>query len=195
MKRYVVVVAAVTLPIVATALIFALLGGPDGATSAGDVPRVAVTTTSLLSKATTSAVAAAPVPSSPTLEDGRHFGFIKRVDFGTSTVIFDLAYLLNGEKANQAAAARGYETPVANDYFIVNDNPKLRRLRLAPDVQILLLDWSRCCSTFFSADRERFQASFRNKHFTSGNYQGKYGSYWLTVQDGAVVKIQNRFQP
>jgi hypothetical protein len=140
MKRYVAVVAAVTLPIVATALIFALLGGPDGATSAGDVPRVGVTTTSLLTKATTSAVAAAPVPSSPTLEDGRHFGFIRSVDLNTSpkTISFDLAYRLDGEEANQAAAERGYPTPVDNDYFVVNDNPKLRTVTLSPDAEILL---------------------------------------------------------
>ena len=92
MKHYVAVVAAVTLPIVATALIFGFLGGPDGASSAGEVPRVPVTTTSPLSKPTTSAVAAAPAPSSPKLEDGRHFGFIRSVDLGTSTktISFDL---------------------------------------------------------------------------------------------------------
>jgi hypothetical protein len=128
MQRYVAIVAAVTLPIVAAALIFAFLAGPDGASSAGDVPRVPVTTTSPLSKPTTSAVAAAPAPSSPKLEDGRHFGFIRSVDLGTSTktISFDLAYRLDGEEANQAAAERGYPTPVDYDYFVVNDNAKLR---------------------------------------------------------------------
>jgi hypothetical protein len=173
------------------------LRGGDKASSTAPSSTTPAGTISLRTEPTTGPAATEPAPTAPSaeLKDGRHFGFIKRVDFRTSTIVFDLAYLLSGEKANQAAAARGYETPVSNDYFVVNDNPKLRTLRLASDVEILLLDWKRCCSAFFSADRERFQASFRIKHFPTGNYQGKYGSYWLTVQDGAVVKIQNRYQP
>jgi hypothetical protein len=197
MKRYVVLVAAVTLPIVATALIFALLGGPDGATSAGDVPRVGVTTTSLLTKATTSAVAAAPVPSSPTLEDGRHFGFIRSVDLNTSpkTISFDLAYRLDGEEANQAAAERGYPTPVDNDYFVVNDNPKLRTVTLSPDAEILLVDWNWCCEDFVTVDPQSFQASFGHPEYSSLHPQGEFSQYWVKVSGGIVVKIEEQYRP
>ncbi len=86
-----------------------------------------------------------PSPSpSPALEDGRHFGYIKsaQVTAQPQLIIFDLAYLLTGDEANQAAADRGLETPVPNDYFIVNDNPKLRVLPVAADMRILLLDWT-----------------------------------------------------
>jgi hypothetical protein len=197
MKRYVAVVAAVTLPIVATALIFAFLGGPDGASSAGDVPRVHVTTTSPLSKPTTSAVAAAPAPSSPKLEDGRHFGFIRSVDLRTApkTISFDLAYRLDGEEANQAAAERGYPTPVDNDYFVVNDNPKLRTVPLSPDAEILLVDWNRCCDDFVTVDPESFQASFGHPEYSSLHPQGEFSQYWVKVAGGIVVKIEEQYRP
>src|SRR6266545_4107086 len=175
MKRYIAVVAAVTLPIVATALIFAFLGGHDGASSAGDVPRVDVTTTSPLSKPTTSAAPAAPAPSSPKLDDGRHFGFIRSLDLRTSlkTISFDLAYRLDGEQANQAAAERGYPTPIDNDYFVVNDNPKVRTVPLSADAEILLVDWNRCCDDFVTVDPESFQASFGHPEYPSLHPQGE----------------------
>jgi hypothetical protein len=198
MNRYVVAAAAVALPLVVVAVAMGLRGGEVKTSSTGSSPSVPVGTVSLQTEPTTTGPAATePAPSTPNapLEDGRHFGYIKRVDFQTSTVVFDLAYLLKGEKANEAAAAHGYETPVDNDYFIVNDNPRLRTLTMSPHVQVLLLNWNRCCNTFFQANRRHFEASFRIKHFTGGNYQGTYGSYWLTVQDGAVVKIQNQYQP
>jgi hypothetical protein len=197
MKRYVVVVAAVTLPIVATALMFALLAGPDGASSAGAVPRVDVTTTSPLGEPRASTGAAAPAPSSPKLEDGRHFGFIRSVDLRTSpeTISFDLAYRLDGEEANQAAAERGYETPVANDYFIVNDNPKLRTVPLSVDAEILLVDWNRCCDDFVTVDPQSFQASFGHPKYSSLHPQGEFTQYWVNVAGGIVVKIEEQYRP
>ena len=197
MNRYVVAAAAVALPLVVVTVAMALRGG-DTITSNHPIPSAPVGTVSLQTEPTTTSPATTePAPPTPKaeLEDGRHFGYIKRVDFQTSTVVFDLAYLLKGEQANQAAAAHGYETPVDNDYFIVNDNPRLRTFTMSPHVQILLLNWTRCCNTFFQANRRHFEASFKIKHFTGSNYQGTYGSYWLTIEDGAVVRIQNQYQP
>jgi hypothetical protein len=197
MKHYVAVVAAVTLPIVATALIFGFLGGPDGASSAGEVPRGQVTATSPLSGPTTSAVAAAPARSIPKLEDGRHFGFIRSVDLRTSpkTISFDLAYSLDGEDANQAAAERGYPTPVDNDYFVVNDNPKLRTVPLSPEAEILLVDWNRCCDDFVAVDPEGFQASFGHPEYSSLHPQGEFSEYWVKVAGGILVKIEEQYRP
>jgi hypothetical protein len=142
-------------------------------------------------------VAAAPAPSSPKLEDGWHFGFIRSLDLRTSpkTISFDLAYRLDGEEANQAAAERGYPTPVDNDYFVVNDNPKLRTVPLSPDAEILLVDWNRCCNDFVTVDPESFQASFGHPEYSSLHPQGEFSQYWVKVAGGIVVKIEEQYRP
>jgi hypothetical protein len=134
---------------------------------------------------------------SPAIEDGRHFGYIRaaQVTSEPQVIVFDLADLLTGDEANEAAADRGEETPVPNDFFIVNDNPKLRRLPVAPDLQILLLDWTNCCDTMFRADPQLFQESFDQKKFPPGNYKGKFSAYWLTVKDRAVTRIEEQYFP
>ncbi len=50
---------------------------------------------------------------------------------------FDRAYFLTGDAANKAAAARGDESPVPNDYYIVNDNKLQRPVTLAADVNVV----------------------------------------------------------
>jgi hypothetical protein len=55
---------------------------------------------------------------------------------GTTFLRFDRAIFLTGDDANKEAAARGWETPVPNDYIIVNDNTKIREQPLAAAVQV-----------------------------------------------------------
>jgi hypothetical protein len=137
-----------------------------------------------------------PSPS-PALEDGRHFGFIESVDIRTlpGTMVFDLALFLTGDEANQAAAEHGDETPVPNDYYIVNDNPRLRSLVVSSDIRILLLDWRHCCDRLFPADPDRFQDSFSLTKYPAGNYKGKFSTYWVTVNGGVVTAIGEQYLP
>lgn len=136
-----------------------------------------------------------PVPT-PQLEDGKHFGYIRSVGLSTqpATMVFDLAYFLTGEDAVQAAKEHGDEYPPPNDYYIVNDNPKLRTLPLAPEVKIRLIDWGDCCETFFTADPEAFAGAFTTPDPT-GQYQGPNSTYWIWVQGGGIVKIQEQYLP
>jgi hypothetical protein len=135
--------------------------------------------------------------SEPQLDDGRHFGFIKSVDLESSpdALVFDLAYLLKGDAANREAAKRGYPTPVDNDYFIVNDNSRLRTLPLSGEIELRLLDWKHCCDTFFSGNLDRFAAAFAQDEYPAGNYRGKFTAYRLTVEDGVVVKVEEHYFP
>jgi hypothetical protein len=202
--------AIIAIPLVAGAILFAACTGSNEASSAGPVPTVAKSTPSKPESetATTAVVETAPtteatdtgVPPTipkPPLEDGRHFGYIKSVDLGPApaTLSFDLAYLLKGDEANEEAARRGYPTPVDNDYFIVDDNPKLRTLVLSDDVELRLLDWKHCCTTFFPGELGRFAASFERKKYPAGNYKGKFSAYELTVAGGEVVAIDEHFFP
>lgn len=143
-------------------------------------------------------------PASPTLEppppleDGRHFGFIRRVSLDTSTLVLDLAYFLTGEEANEAAAEHGDEVPVPNDYYIVNDNPRLRALPLSPDLRLRLIDWNRCCELTLDGDLEAFAQAIREgEPVTVGDavYYGAWSPYWLEVEDGIVVLIEEQYLP
>jgi len=143
--------------------------------------------------------ATSPEPSlAPELGDGVHFGFIEGVDVAGGTIVFDLAYFLTGEEANQAAAEHGFETPVPNDYFIVNDNPKLRTLALSPDVELALLDWDQCCDTFIDGDLTVFAEAIEAEDPITVDGQLYYGSlspYWVTVEGGIITRIEEQYLP
>ena len=133
----------------------------------------------------------------PRLEDGEHFGFIDKVSPAPETMVFDLAYFFTGDEANEVAASRGDEVPVPNDYYIVNDNPKLRKLALAPDVEIVLIDWNTCCDQTFLGDLDTFAEAMEGSFVEiDGQIYGGSGSpYFVTVEDGVVVRIQEQFLP
>ena len=76
---------------------------------------------------TVDAAEPAPFPGA-SLQDGRHFGYVRAVDVDAGTIEFDLAYFLSGKEANAAYHAAGGTGPVPNDHFVVNDNPMLRTL-------------------------------------------------------------------
>ena len=138
----------------------------------------------------------APFPGA-SLEDGRHFGYVRSVDADARTIEFDLAYFLSGEEANAAYQAAGGTGPVPNDHFVVNDNPKLRTLTLAPDVRLRLLDWNHCCETFFDGDLSLFsQAIERQTDVTDGDliYRGQ-SQWWITVENGLVTRIEEQYSP
>lgn len=131
----------------------------------------------------------------PELEDGRHFGSIVSIDVPTQTMRFDLAYFLTGDEANQAAAEHGDEVPVPNDYYIVNDNPRLRTLAIAPNVDVWVIDWSNCCE-LVHGEAQPFVDAFATKNPAwDALYQGSEAPYWVTVADGVVVKIEVQYLP
>jgi hypothetical protein len=137
-------------------------------------------------------------PGEALLEDGRHFGYVRSVDVDGGAIEFDLAYFLSGEEANQAyQEATGESGPVPNDHFVVNDNPMLRTLSLAPDVRLRLLDWNNCCDTFFDGDLALFaEAIGEHADVTDGDliYRGQ-SQWWITVENGVVTEIEEQYSP
>jgi hypothetical protein len=201
MNRHLIAAGALALPLIA-AVALAACGTSQGASSTGAVPSVQTetATTAAPTMPTTTESVTEPTPSTPEpeLEDGRHFGYIKSVDLAPkpATLAFDLAYHLIGEEANREAERRGYETPVPNDYFIVNDNPKLRTLPLSDDLELRLLDWNHCCETFFAGDLEQFAASFQREHpLVDSHYRGALSAYEILVRNGVVVAVDERYFP
>ena len=147
----------------------------------------------------TGSVGREEAPSSPdaALEDGRHFGYVRSVDPAAGTIEFDLASFLSGKEANAAYHAAGGTGPVPNDHFVVNDNPRLRTLTLAPDLRLRLLDWNHCCETFFDGDLGRFADAVNTQaDVTDGDliYRGQ-SQWWVTVRDGVVTQIEEQYSP
>jgi hypothetical protein len=140
-----------------------------------------------------------PSPSvDAALEDGRHFGYVRSVDTEAGTIGFDLAYFLSGKEADRAyQEATGDTGHVPNDHFVVNDNPMLRTLALAPDVHLRLLDWNHCCETFFDGDLSLFgQAILEQADVTDGDliYRGQ-SQWWITIENGVVTEIEEQYAP
>lgn len=80
----------------------------------------------------TTAAPATPAPALATdLKDGNHHAFVTAFDGHTVTV--DVAQFLTG-RAGVAAAREAGEEPF--DYFIKNENPRLRTLTVAAGVRI-----------------------------------------------------------
>jgi hypothetical protein len=171
----------------------AATAGPTAATASGP------TAVSAPSGATgRTADATGPTGSAAELEDGRHFGWIKAID-PSGSMTFDLAYFYTGDEANQVAADRADETPVPNDYYIVNDNPKVRTLAIAPAAEIRVFDWNRCCDRHLTVDLATFADVISNP---DGNvevdghvYNGQTSPYWITVDHGAVTEIEEQYLP
>lgn len=181
----------ILLAAVAATAIAAACGGGDTPPAADTSP--ATTATSL---PTPTATDVSPSPTTPTppaeLEDGRHFGYIEAIDPTVRTIVFDLAYLLTGDEANQAASEHGDEVPVPNDYYIVNDNDRRRTLTLAPHVRILVLE--RFGPDLVRGEFNGFVEGFDANDF-EGQYHGSAGSYWVVVRGGLVVRIQEQYFP
>lgn len=154
------------------------------------------TTTSSAPSGTSSSATPGPGPTEPStqcgdsdqtgkseLADGRHYGFWKTFEIGDTIAFgeFDLAYFLTGDEAEAAAAAKG-ET-VENDYFIVNDNTRLRTLIVGGDAVVRVLadtggpDLVPSNVADFAVDRR--QAS----------------GFWVTIADGLVTEIEEQYVP
>jgi hypothetical protein len=143
---------------------------------------------------------AAPSPAFDTdLEDGRHIAYLKRVGERTDPVSlrFDLAIFLTGDEANEYAAAHGLEVPVPNDNLIVNDNPRLRLMPLAPDVEIRVIDYpDGCCEANEALDLDAFAALLRvGGPLADGSHAGRFAPYWLTIRGGTIVAIEEQYTP
>ena len=91
------------------------------------------------SKPTTAQPASRPAASPPPATRGSDFGFIRSwtAKTGTFYLRFDRAVLLTGKAADDASAAHGGESPVPNDYYIQNDNPRLREVAIADQAKVI----------------------------------------------------------
>jgi hypothetical protein len=138
-----------------------------------------------------------PEPSeteSSLLEDGRHFVYVKRAttsDDGETRVRFDLAYFLTGEEGEEAAADHGDE--FTNGYYIVNDNPRLRTLPLADEVEVGYIPASQCCELQPWVIDDWLEAIGLSTN--PSDSPGKNVPWWFTVEGGEITRIEQQYLP
>ncbi len=137
-----------------------------------------------------------PEPSkspSPSLPDGRHFVYVEtasRLENGKTRVRFDLAYFYRGERAEREAAERGDE--VVSGYYIVNDNPRLRVLLVADDVEVEYIPSAQCCE-LQPGDIDAWVEAVLEANPT--DYAGTNAPWWFTVEGGEITRIEQQYLP
>jgi hypothetical protein len=211
-RRWIVVVVVAVLLALAGAIAAIALGGDDDEQAAGvtDEPSVTAPTSPTgtagpstgptgPTSATGSSNPGCSGTSAPaTLADGTYFGFLERIDVGSGVSGFDLACFYTGDEANEQAAARGDEVPVPNDVYIVNDNPSTRDVPVDPSVELLLIDWNACCETSPGAQLDAFASALGEQDFVEIDgfrYAGGLSPYWITIEEGRIVGIEEQFLP
>lgn len=137
----------------------------------------------------TSSPTPTPDPDTDVLTDGRYFVDATTVQDGPPpTVGFDLAYLLTGRQAEQAAADHG--DLLETDYYVVNDNPLLRELPVSPVIQVTYVPEGACCA-LQPGSFEPWAAAINEE--IPNDYAGPDAYWWITVRAGEIVRIEEQF--
>jgi hypothetical protein len=175
--------------------------GQHASNSRGSSPSAPATTSEAPSAAgtpstTAATLASAPSPAEPVLEAGRHAVFLTGLDVANRTVEFDLIQFLTGDEA-LAAFQRDHGGDLegwANDYYIVNDNPRLRTLPVADDVELTVVRTSESVYDTHSIPFEELPAYVAAGPIQSDQRLGQH-PFWLTVRGDTVVAIDEQFLP
>jgi hypothetical protein len=193
-KRIALVAGAIALGLLS------ILAGALIALSDEDVQR-ASTTPSASASATAEPSPSASASPSPAvsprpdvIEDGRHFVYVTqaaRLEDGGTTVTFDLAYFLTGEEGAQAAAEHGDE--FLNDYYVVNDNRRLRTLPLAANVRVRYVPTGSGTTELQPGNVDAWLESILETNPT--DYGGKDVPWWFTVKGGVITRIAQQYLP
>jgi hypothetical protein len=145
---------------------------------------------------TATATAASPEASGVPAAGAKDFGYFTAVRSSGSPVrlSFDRALFLTGDEANKAAATHGDETPVPNDYYVVNDSKKLRTLTLASNVAVF---GSQALNSYAGEDsveaRRRTVAQLLG---FLGTDEGRQTGFNLVYgAAGVVARVEEQYQP
>lgn len=132
-----------------------------------------------------------PAPKAPS--PVRQFTYIKSVKAAApSSIVADFAQFLTGKAAASAAAKAGDESPPPNDYYIVNDNPKLRTLAVSPTVAVRLT--TEDDGAPLPEGYDSTLAAFA-KQLKANPDWAQYRHFWITIEDGVVTRIEEQFTP
>ncbi|MEV0895295.1 hypothetical protein [Actinoplanes sp. NPDC049802] len=181
----------------AALLVLALAGCEKAAEPTAPAPAASAAVTTPTTTPTTKATKAA-TEAAPVLEDGRHPVYLTKVDGAGKKVTFDLIEFLTGEEAKARWKKENPEHPDGpdNDYMIVNENPKLRTLPVAADADCQVL------ASLGGVDMTQVKftelpAVLKEQSEVVKPTPPRIAvlPFWLTVEDGTVVGLEEQFLP
>jgi hypothetical protein len=174
--------------------VIGLAGGDADAAASSPTAAPSPTASPQPSEEPTAEPSASPTPARPALPDGTHFVYVtaaERRDDGSAGVTVDLAYFLTGEEGERAAADHGDE--FVNDYYIVNDNPRLRTLPVAADADVRYLPAGAASTELQPGSLDAWLGGILRSNPT--DYGGSDVPWWFTVRDGVVTRIEQQYLP
>lgn len=144
-----------------------------------------------------------------------HFGYVTDLDSRSSgfEMTIDYAFFLGGMAANLAAEAAGEIAPgegVPNDYYIVNENPRLRTFALASDVDVLLqgyrdnieaiatepILWMELLEEAARCDAAGWPEDCANLGGDDWFWYGNgYLPYWIQLDGDTVIRVEEQYLP
>jgi hypothetical protein len=170
--------------------------GNDATPSAEQSAPVTTAPLSATATPTPAVVTLTPTPAKPTqtalatdLKDGRHYAYLKALDTTKLTLTLDVVQFLTGEEAEKAAADDGEE---AYDYYIRNQNTKLRTLTVAPGAAVVVNTLTASETGSSSKDKAITLAKLAT-YFAKGEAQERV--FYVTLSGSRVVKINEQYLP
>ena len=195
-RRNLLIVGAVVLAVLSIAAGALIALSSDGGTDAAPTTTPSTSPSPEESVSPTASPEPTETPSPETesavLEDGRHLVYVDtafRPEDGPARVRFDLVYWYTGNEAEQVAAEHG--TEATDGYYIENDNPRLRTLPLAEEVEVTYVPEGQCCEPQ-PGDVDAWLESILQTEQT--DYPEDV-PWWITVEGGQVTRIEQQFLP
>jgi hypothetical protein len=112
---------------------------------------------------------------------------------GAWVIKIDYVQFLTGGEAADAAAAHGDESPPPNDYYVVNDNPKIRQFKVKPGIPVFVVT-----NNDGTSDADGHTITLDQWIAALSGPQAaafKASLYWVTVTDGTVTAIEAQYVP
>jgi hypothetical protein len=112
---------------------------------------------------------------------------------GAYVMRIDYVLWLTGQEAIDAAAAHGDESPPPNDYYVVNDNPKIREFPIQSGIPVTVVtnDDGTSDSEGHTITLAQWVAALSGPNADAF----KATIYWITITDGTVTAIEAQYVP
>lgn len=142
-----------------------------------------------------SADAPAAGTSAPPPTSERQPGMVIAVTGTPDAYVLTIDYVLflSGPEANAAATAHGDESPPPNDYYVVNDNPKLRQFPIQPGIPVSVVT-----NDDGTSDAEGHTITLAQWVAALSGPAGevyKASIYWITITNGTITAIEAQYVP